>query len=186
MRRRTMLILGGAVVLVLALAAPSFARSGAAFGPQARASAPAGGWKLKLTGKRTKVLPIAKVPAVVKWDGTKAGNINPSLRYVYKGQLLYKLVGLVDDTKAGFNVARAKKGYKIQFICRDGYKPTMSSKLLFRKGKLRKDLIVAKIKAGKLLPSGEAPFRFVGGKPITQPFNNKLSARMVVQIRLIF
>jgi len=128
------------------------------------------------------VLPIAKVPATVAWHGEKAGNINPSLRYTYKGQTLYKLVGMVDDKKPGFNVARAKKGYKIQFVCRDGYKPTIPSKWIIGK----KTWIVAKKKSGKLLKGDEAPFRFVGGKPITQPFNNKLSAFGVVKIRLIF
>lgn len=128
------------------------------------------------------MLPIAKVPATVAWHGEKAGNINPSLRYTYKGQTLYKLVGMVDDKKPGFNVARAKKGYKIQFVCRDGYKPTIPSTWIIGK----KTWIVAKKKAGKLLKGDEAPFRFVGGKPITQPFNNKLSAYGVVKIRLIF
>ena len=128
------------------------------------------------------MLPIAKVPAKVAWDGTKAGNINPSLRYVYKGQTLYKLVGLVDGGGPSFNVARAKKGYKIQFTCRDGYKPRIPSKWIIGK----KTWIVAKIKAGKPLTGDEAPFRFVGGKPITQPFNNKLSAYGVIEIRLIF
>ena len=43
---------------------------------------------------------------------------------MYKGQSLYKLLAKVDDGKPGsFNLARAKKGYTIQFICRDGYKP---------------------------------------------------------------
>jgi len=149
-------------------------------------SAPAGGWTLTLLGKTKKVLPIAKVPATATWDGTKAGNINPTLRYVYRGQLLYKLVGMVDDNKPGFNVVKARKGYTIQFVCLDGYKPTLRSTVLFRNGKLRRDLIVAKIKAGKLLPETEAPFRFVGGKPVTQPFNNKLSAYKVTSIRLIF
>ena len=46
--------------------------------------------------------------------------------------------------------------------------------------------VVAKMKAGKLLPGGEAPFRFVGGPPITQPFNNKLSAYGIIKIRLKF
>ena len=151
-----------------------------------RAGAPAGGWTLTLQGKTTKVLPIAQVPATAAWDGTKAGNINPTLRYVYRGQLLYKLVGMVDDKKAGFNVAKAKNGYKIQLVCLDGYQPSFSSKLLFRNGKLRTDLIVAKIKAGKPLPEGEGPFRFVGGKPVTQPFNNKLAAYGVIKIRLTF
>ena len=174
MRRRAILVFAGAAVLVLALAAPSLA------------SAPAGGWTLTLQGKTTTVLPIAQVPAAASWNGTKAGNINSTLRYVYKGQLLYKLVGMVDDNTAGFNAAKAKQGYTIQFFCLDGYKPSFSSKLLFKNGKLRTDLIVAKMKAGKALPGGEGPFRFVGGPPITQPFNNKLSAFGVVEIRLIF
>ena len=50
----------------------------------------------------------------------------------------------------------------------------------------KKTWIVAKMKAGKLLEGDEAPFRFVGGPPITQPFNNKLSAYGVTKIRLIF
>jgi len=170
MRRRVMLVLAGAAVLVLAYAAPSFA----------------GGWTLTLHGRTTKVLSLAQVPATATWYGNKAGNINPTLRYVYQGQLLYKLVGMVDDKAAGFNAALAKKGYTIQFFCLDGYKPQFSSKILFRNGKLRTDLIVAKMKAGKLLPASEAPFRFVGGPPITQPFNNKLAAFKVFKIRLIF
>jgi hypothetical protein len=170
MRRRAILMLAGASVLVLTLAAPSFA----------------GGRTLTLQGRTTKVLSIAQVPAVAIWDGTKAGNINSTLRYVYKGQLLYKLIGMVDDNAAGFNAALAKKGYTIQLFGLDGYKQTLSSKVLFRNGKLRMDLIVAKMKAGQLLPAGEAPFRFVGGPPITQPFNNKLAAFKVFKIRLIF
>ncbi len=141
---------------------------------------PAGGWTLTLVGRRTKVLPIGRVPATVSWDGTKAGNINPMLRYVYEGQTLYKLVGLVDDKKAGFNVALARKGYTIQFVCLDGYKPTVSSKRIIGKTKW----IIAKKKAGTLLPAGEAPFRFVGS--FIKPFNGKLSAYEIVKIRLIF
>lgn len=141
------------------------------------------GWTLTLRGKLKKVLPIARVPATVAWHGEKAGNINPSLRYVYRGQTLYKLVGLVDDNDPStFNVALAKKGYRIQFICRDGYRPKIPSRWIIGK----RTWIVAKIKDGKLLQGDEAPFRFVGGKPITQPFNNKLSAYGVTQIRLIF
>ena len=95
---------------------------------------------------------------------------------------MYKLVGLVDGGGSSFSVAQAKKGYTIQFICRDGYKPKIPSKWIVGK----KTWIVAKLKSGKPLEGGEAPFRFVGGKPITQPFNNKLSAFGVVEIRLIF
>jgi hypothetical protein len=128
------------------------------------------------------VLKIAKVPATVAWHGELAGDINSSLQYTYRGQTLYKLVGMVDDRKAGFNLARAKKGYRIRFICRDGYKPTIPSRWIIGKT----HWIVAKKKAGVRLQGGEAPFRFVGGKPITQPFNNKLSAYGVVKIKLVF
>ena len=77
---------------------------------------PEGGWTLTLQGRRTVVMPIDKFPDTVIWDGTKAGDINPSLKYVYKGQSLYKLLAKVDDSKPGsFNLARAKKGYTIQF-----------------------------------------------------------------------
>ena len=76
---------------------------------------PPGGWTLTLKGRRTVVMRMAKFPATVRWDGTKAGNINPSLKYVYKGQSLYKLLAKVDDNRPGsFNLARAKKGYTIQ------------------------------------------------------------------------
>ena len=133
------------------------------------------------------MLPVARVPATAIWDGTKAGDINPSLKYVYKGQSLYKLLAKVDDARPGsFNLAKARKGYTIQFFCRDGYKPKISSKLILKHGKPRVHWIVAKIKADQLLQGGEAPFRFVGGPPITQPFNNKLSAYGVVKIRLKF
>jgi hypothetical protein len=148
---------------------------------------PPGGWTLTLQGRRTIVIPLSKFPATVSWDGAKAGNINPSLRYVYKGQSLYKLLAKVDDARPGsFNLARAKKGYTIQFVCRDGYKPRISSKLLLKQGRPRVHWIVAKMKAGKLLEGGEAPFRFVGGPPITQPFDNRLSAYGVIKIRLRF
>ncbi len=122
------------------------------------------------------------MPATVAWHGEKAGNINPSLRYVYKGQTLYKLVGLVDGGGPGFDVARARRGYKIQLVCRDGYKPKLPSRWIVGK----KRWIVAKVKDGRLLEGDEAPFRFVGGPPITQPFNNKLAAYGVIKIRLIF
>ena len=178
------------LVAVVALSAvcvlPGLGRAQTCPAPADRSTPPPGGWTLTLQGTKTKVLPIGEVPASAKWDGTKAGDINPSLRYVYEGQLLYKLIGQVDDGKAGFNVAKAEKGYKVKLFCLDGYTPSFSTKLLFKNGKLRTDLIIAKIKAGKLLPDGEAPFRFVGGPPVTQPFNNKLAAYKIVKIRLIF
>ena len=139
--------------------------------------------KLTLNGRLTKVIPLKKLRANVVWDGRKQGDINPSLKAVYRGTTLYKLIGLVDDKNPKtFNAALARKGYKIQFVCRDGYKPTIPSRWIIKK----KRWIIAKLKDGKLLPDGEAPFRFVGGPPITQSFDNKLSARMVVRIKLIF
>jgi hypothetical protein len=194
MRGRSVVI---AAVALAALVTPALAgqvtsaeaRAGASSASPVPSSAtpPEGGWTLTLQGKGTKVLPIAKFPATVIWDGTKAGDINPSLKYVYKGQSLYKLLGKVDDGKPGsFNLAKAKKGYTIQFTCRDGYKPKISSKLILKNGKPRVNWIVAKMKAGALLEGDEAPFRFVGGPPITQPFNNKLSAFGVIKIRLKF
>jgi len=181
-KSRFIVLAAAAVAAVCAF--PAAAWAGAS--PTARSTAPAGGWTLTLQGKTTKVLPLATFPTTAAWDGTKAGNINPTLRYVYKGQLLYKLVGLVDGGGPGFNAAKAKAGYKIKLFCLDGYTPSFSSKILFKKGKLRTDLVVAKLKAGQLLPDTEAPFRFVGGPPVTQPFNNKLAAYKLVKIRLIF
>jgi hypothetical protein len=135
---------------------------------------------LVLKGKTTKKIAWKKLPVKVSWDGTKAGNINPSLRAVYKGQTLYKLIGLVDGGGTGFDVALAKKGYTITFVCKDGYKAKISSKRIV--GKTR--WILARLKNGKALPDGEGPYRFVGS--FIKPFNGKLSARMIVQIRLTF
>jgi len=165
MTRRILAVLAGALVLTSACAAPALAAEPT----------------LTLIGKRTVVLPRSKVPAKVSWDGTKEGDINPTLRAVYRGQTLYKLVGKVDDgDPSTFNKAKALRGYRIRFICSDGYKPTISSKRIV--GKTR--WIIAKLKDGKPLPAGEGPFRFVGS--FVEPFNGKLAARMVVKIKLIF
>ena len=136
---------------------------------------------LTLVGKRTVTLERSQVRARVSWDGTQEGNINPTLRYVYKGQTLYKLVGKVDDADPStFNRTKAEKGYRIRFVCRDGYRVSISSRRIIGK----KHWIVAKRKDGALLPEGEAPFRFVGS--FVEPFDCHLSARQVVRIRLIF
>jgi hypothetical protein len=165
MRRRLVLIITVAAVAVFACAEPVLAYT----------------TTLTLVGKRTVTLKRSRVPAKVSWDGRDEGNINPTLRYVYKGQTLYRLVGKVDDgDPSTFNKARAEKGYKIRFICRDGYKVSISSKRIVGK----KRWIIAKIKAGKLLPDGEAPYRFVGS--FVEPFDCHLSARQVYKIRLIF
>ncbi len=127
------------------------------------------------------MLPISKVKANVTWDGTQAGNINPTLRAKYRGETLYKLVGLVDDKDpATFNVALAKKGYKIKLFGLDGYTWTIKSKPIIGK----KKWIVAKLKNGKHLPKGERPFRYVGS--FIKPFNGKASVYKLYKIKLIF
>ena len=141
----------------------------------------AAGDSLTLIGRLTKVLPVAKIPAGVTWDGRKAGNINPVERAVYKGQTLYKLIGLVDDKKPGsFNTTLAKKGYKIKLFGLDGYMWTVSSKSIIGK----KQWIVAKLKNGQPLPSGEGPLRFVGS--FIKPFNGKASVYELYKIQLFF
>ena len=126
------------------------------------------------------MLPWAKVPAKVAWHGEKASNINPSLRYVYRGQTLYKLVGLVDGGGSSFSVAQAKKGYTIQFICRDGYKPKIPSKWIVGK----KTWIVARLKNGKPLPEGEGPYRDVGS--FIKHFFGRESVKLLTRIQLVF
>jgi hypothetical protein len=136
---------------------------------------------LTLRGRLIRSIPYANFPNGVRWDGTKAGDINPTLKAVYRGQSLYKLVGLVDDKyPKTFNKARALKGYKIQFIARDGYKVTISSKTIVGKS----GWIVACLKDGMMLSADEGPYRYVGS--FIKPFFGKLSASQVVTIKLIF
>jgi len=142
--------------------------------------------KLTLKGKLTRTIAYAKFPSGVAWDGTKAGDINPTLKAVYRGQSLYKLVGLVDDRDPKtFNKALALKGYKIKFVCRDGYNaPPISSRTIIGK----KRWIVACLKDGAMLSSAgadaEGPYRYVGS--FIKPFFGKLSAKQVIAIKLIF
>ena len=106
---------------------------------------------LTLVGKRTITLERSQVRARVSWDGTQEGNINPTLRYVYQGQTLYKLVGKVDDAdSARFNRAKAEAGYRIRFVCRDGYRVSISSRRIIGK----KHWIVAKKKDGAVAGRG--------------------------------
>jgi hypothetical protein len=189
-RRRTLrwLTIAAALTLTLSvIAAAPWRHAGSASATvadagKARAVAARAFPALVLKGKTTKKIAWSKLPVKVSWDGTKAGNINPTLRAVYQGQTLFKLIGLVDGGGPGFNVALAKKGYVIKFICSDGYnvKPPLSSKRIVGKT----HWIIARLKNGQALPDGEAPYRFVGS--FIKPFNGKLSARMIVQIKLIF
>jgi hypothetical protein len=182
--RRLMLAAAVALVLTAMTAAPwrpaGAATAAAANAGKARAVAARAFPALVLKGKTTRKIPWNKLPTKVSWDGAKAGNINPSLLAVYKGQTLFKLVGLVDGGSAGFNVALARKGYTIQLICSDGYTAKLSSKQIVGKT----HWIIAKLKNGQPLPAGEAPYRFVGS--FIKPFNGKLSAFKIVQIKLVF
>ena len=140
---------------------------------------------LVLKGRRTVKIAYLNFPTPVTWDGTKAGNINPELRALYRGQTISKLVGLVDDNNPkSFNVKLARKGYTIELIGRDGYTWTISSKTIIG----QKHWIVASLKNGAALPHTaddiEAPYRFVGS--FIKPFYGKESVKELIEIKLIF
>ena len=136
---------------------------------------------LLLVGKLKKRIPWRDISTNVVWNGNKAGNINPDLRAVYRGETIYKLIGLVDDKKPGsFDVALAKKGYTIRFMGSDGYHWDITSQSIIG----RKGWIVAKLKNGKALPTGEGPYRDVGS--FIKPFYGKPSVFNLVEIKLIF
>ena len=101
---------------------------------------------------------------------------------MYAGQTLYKLVGKVDDgDPTSFNRAKAKAGYKIRFICADGYREThhRSRRIIGKTtGSSRRR------RRASCCPMARRPIRFVGS--FIEPFNGKLSARQIYKIRLIF
>ena len=136
---------------------------------------------LTLKGKLTKRIAWAQLPASVSWDGTKAGAIPKDLQAVYRGQTLYKLIGMVDDKDpASFNVALAKKGYTIRFLATDGYHWDMKSATIIGE----KGWIVARLKNGKALPAGEGPYRDVGS--FIHHFYGRQSVKLLTRIQLIF
>ncbi len=136
---------------------------------------------LLLTGKLTKRVKWGDLATNVTWNGNTAGDIPSDLRAVYKGETIYKLIGLVDDKNPGsFNAALAKKGYTIRFISSDGYTWDFKSRSIIGQAKW----IVAKLKNGKPLPAGEAPYRDVGS--FIHHFYGRPSVKMLVKIKLIF
>lgn len=136
---------------------------------------------LVLKGVLKKKIPWAKLPAKVIWNGRKdRDNRHKELQAVFRGQSIYKLVGLVDDKDPKtFNVRKARRGYGIKFIAKDGYTQTMDSRKIIGK----KKWIVAKLKNGKPLPKGEGPYRDVGS---FVGFLAGPSVKMLVRIELVF
>ncbi len=143
---------------------------------------------LVLQGRRTARIPYLDFPTPLTWDGRKAGDINKQLRHLYRGQTLYKLIGLVDDRDPKtFNVALARRGYTIQFIGGDGYTWTISSKTIIGKthwivASLEDGLPLAWFGSGSVY--SEAPFRYVGS--FIRPWYGKPSVRRLIKIKLIF
>ena len=136
---------------------------------------------LVLAGRRTAKIAYLSFPTPVTWDGRKAGDINPQLRALYRGQTLSRLIGLVDDANPKtFNATLARKGYKIEFIASDGYKWTIGSKTIVGKT----HWIVASLKDGATMSPGEGPYRFVGS--FIKPFYGKQSVYKLKEIKLIF
>jgi hypothetical protein len=136
---------------------------------------------LVLKGELTTRLPWGELPTTVSWNGTSAGEIAEDLQAVYRGQTLYKLVGLVDDADPeSFNEALAKRGYKIRLVASDGYSADMDSKTIIGE----EGWIVARLKNGEALPEAEGPYRDVGS--FIKPLSGKLSVKSLVRIELVF
>jgi hypothetical protein len=176
LRWRTIVILCVACLAVLAASLAVAFTTGSAK-PAARASQP----PLVLEGKLTKRIPWAKLPTTVIWNGRKdPDNRHKELQATFRGQSIYKLVGLVDDKDPKtFNVAQAKRGYGVKFIASDGYTHTMSSRDIVGKRKW----IVAKLKNGRPLPKAEGPYRNVGS---FVGFLAGPSVKLLVRIELVF
>lgn len=156
-------------------------RAATAQAARTRAAAASAHPSLLLVGKLTRRVKWSKLSANVVWNGKKAGNIPKDLQAVYRGETLYRVIGLVDDKKPGsFNVALAKKGYTIRFMGSDGYTWDFTSRSIIGK----KKWIVAKLKNGKPLPAGEGPYRDVGS--FIHHFYGRQSVKLLVEIKLIF
>lgn len=176
LRWRTLIVLCVVCAAILAASLAVALTSGSAQ-PVPRAKQPA----LVLKGVLKKKISWAKLPAKVIWNGRKdRDNRHKELQAVFRGQSIYKLVGLVDDKDPKtFNVRKARRGYGIKFIAKDGYAYTMDSRTIIGK----KKWIVAKLKNGKPLPKGEGPYRDVGS---FIGFLAGPSVEMLIRIELIF
>jgi hypothetical protein len=144
MLRRLTLTIGGAVVLVLAAAAPALAGSASVSAPKQAAAQPYG-WILQLRGlkKHNEDMTYKAFRAFALKKGRQAtwtDATDPANPVVYKGLPLYMLVGRIDDKDPNtFNNKLADKGYNVVMEAVDGYQVTWTSQEI----KDRKDLIVA-------------------------------------------
>ena len=136
---------------------------------------------LVLVGRLTKHVAWRDLSVNVSWDGTKAGDIPVDLQAVYRGETLYKVIGLVDDDDPNScNVALANKGYKIRFVASDGYEWTMSSKAIVG----QTHWIIARLKNGKPLSTTEGPYHDVGS--FIHHFYGRESVKLITRIELVF
>lgn len=136
---------------------------------------------LLLQGALTKRVPWAEIETTDRYDGRKdPDNRHVELQAVYRGEPLFKLIGLVDDgDPATFNVAKARRGYGIKLFATDGYTWVVGSRTIIGKS----GWIVATLRDGKPLPKWEGPYRFVGDGFIG--FRAGQSVKLLARIQLV-
>ncbi len=123
---------------------------------------------LKLTGlkikgvRQTKTIRRADFQSCVNCHAAKY----TALGHKWRGTPLYLFVGEVDggaQMKDGaFNVALARRGYRVELISSTGLKRIVSSRLLVYKGEGRGNVVLAWTRDGLTLGSGMFPLRLVG------------------------
>ena len=149
MIRRLTLTIAGAVVLLLAVAAPALADSAPAGAPkQFRAAATERfGWILQLRNTVATKYHEDMSSKALRGFALKSGRQQtwtdstvPTATVEYKGPALYMLVGRIDDKDPmTFNRKLAAKGYNVVVEAVDGFKVTWTSQEITD----RKDLIIA-------------------------------------------
>jgi hypothetical protein len=136
---------------------------------------------LLLQGTLTRRVPWADITTTASYDGRRdPDNRFAELRALYRGEPLFKLVGLVDDDDpSAFNAEKAAQGYGIKLCAADGYTWMVDSRTIAG----RDDWIVANLRDGRPLPAWEGPYRFVGASFIG--FRSGESVRRLVRIQLV-
>ena len=136
---------------------------------------------LVLQGVLTRRVPWTQIQTTGSYDGRQDhDNRHVELQAFYRGEPLYKLIGLVDDNDPNtFNVAKARSGYGIKLYGSDGYVWTVDSRTIIGKN----DWIIAKLRDGKPLPKWEGPYRFVGASFIG--FRAGESVKLLVRVQLV-